>query len=44
MIEAEKREHKPGYADRIKALEEVKKMSRIDKECASSMKKQAMKC
>ena len=34
MIEAEKREHKPGYADRIKALEEVKKMSRIDKECA----------
>lgn len=34
MIEAEKREHKLGYDDRIKTLEELKKMSRIDKEYA----------
>ena len=34
MIESEKREHKAGYADRIKTLEELKKMSRIDKEYA----------
>ena len=34
MIESEKREHKTGYADRIKTLEELKKMSRIDKEYA----------
>nr|XP_022289152.1 uncharacterized protein LOC111101125 isoform X2 [Crassostrea virginica] len=32
MIEAEKREHKSGYGDRIKTLEELKKMSQIDKE------------
>ena len=30
MIELEKREHKTGYSDRIKTLEEIKKMSRID--------------
>ena len=34
MIEAEKREHKIGWEDRIKTLEELKKMSRIDKEYA----------
>ena len=34
MIEVETREHKLGYADRIKTLEELKKMSRIHEEYA----------
>lgn len=32
MIETEKNEHDQGYLDRIKTLEELKKLSRVDKE------------